>query len=769
MQRRRLGAMVALLLGGAPHLADAGGDDVEAMLGGAGDITEVDLVSLLDAEVVSASKLGERLQDAPAVVSVIGRQELVRRNVRSVAEALQLVPGLYVSYDYVMHDVGVRGVGTGLGGGSRLIKVMIDGHPVAFRADASNFLGPELVPMAAVERIEVIRGPASALYGADALLGVVNVITRSGRQMGGAELRLGGHWWPGSPGMELSAAGGEVFGPLDLALAVQGAHLFRDGLRPTCSDLALCRARDPLVLERETDGDLERPLSLVARATLELDRRGGVERGRLRLLGNYQHLDVQGGFPDWGLLNYDEVELPDGTLQRRSTGNRTVLDNAIAAIEYDSPPLFTGLVRLHAGARHARGGPGGAERLRDTAGFRGPEADYQAFSAGQQLFETRDDYGHAGYDLFADLSAALPVAAGPLDELRLLIGADHVWDRVSLVQDASATPPLYRTAALRNLGIYGQVDASLLDARASVVAGVRLDQYDGQELGERELEELSGAERARLCDQREPCYRELSHRLGVSWRFGPALQLKALWGTAFKAPSPVLLYHDGVLGERPVNRNPALRPQRVNSAELQASLQFLDGRLVLLADAFFSHLGDKAEFVRAGLAIRAENAESVASLGLESELHYVDRRLSAYLGGAVQRSRRSFPGPEQDRITETFGVPALMARGGSSILLPWAPVRVGGDLSFVGARVGSFLNRGGDNAANRYTLSPYALVDLYASSERLAPWGGRETRIGLGVYNLLDTAYEYPGFQPYYRIDIPGQPRRVLLTLSQQF
>ena len=65
----------------------------------------------------------------------------------------------------------------GLGAESGVIKVMIDGRSVAYRTTSGNWLGVELIPLESVAQIEIVRGPASALYGADAFLGVVNIIT----------------------------------------------------------------------------------------------------------------------------------------------------------------------------------------------------------------------------------------------------------------------------------------------------------------------------------------------------------------------------------------------------------------------------------------------------------------------------------------------------------------------------------------------------------------------------------------------------------------
>lgn len=144
------------------------------------------LEDLLNVKVISASRQARRPSDSPAVMAVITRSEIRRLGYRSVAEALAQVPGLHGLDDHLRVDVGVRGVRGGLRATNRILKVMVDEQPIAFRPDGSVSLGPELVPMEAVERIEVLRGPASALYGADAFLGVVHIITRRAGSEGSA-------------------------------------------------------------------------------------------------------------------------------------------------------------------------------------------------------------------------------------------------------------------------------------------------------------------------------------------------------------------------------------------------------------------------------------------------------------------------------------------------------------------------------------------------------------------------------------------------------
>ena len=143
------------------------------------DLSALDLEALLENVVVAATKSQVKEDQAPAITTVIGRDEIQRWGYRSVEEVLHHVAGVYVIDDHIIPNLGVRGISGGLRSESGLVKVMIDGHSVAFRSTAGNWLGPELVPMSIVQQIEVIRGPASALYGADAFLGVINIVTQA--------------------------------------------------------------------------------------------------------------------------------------------------------------------------------------------------------------------------------------------------------------------------------------------------------------------------------------------------------------------------------------------------------------------------------------------------------------------------------------------------------------------------------------------------------------------------------------------------------------
>ena len=131
-------------------------EDELAEMGALGDL-DLDALLSLDLTVTSATKFEQTVSEAPAIISVITAKQIQARGYQSVADALQSVPGLYVNTDWVSPDVGVRGVSGGLRGGSRVIKVMINSQPVSFRIETTNWLGPEFIPLKAIERIEVIK------------------------------------------------------------------------------------------------------------------------------------------------------------------------------------------------------------------------------------------------------------------------------------------------------------------------------------------------------------------------------------------------------------------------------------------------------------------------------------------------------------------------------------------------------------------------------------------------------------------------------------
>lgn len=152
------------------------------------DLTDLTLEQLLQIEVITgASKYEQKVTAAPASITVVTADEIRAFGYRTLAEILQSVRGFYVRDDRNYAFVGVRGFGR-LGDYNTRVLLMVDGHRLNEDIFDGLYVGTEgPLDVDLIERIEVIRGPGSSLYGTNALLAVVNVVTRSGQGLGGFE------------------------------------------------------------------------------------------------------------------------------------------------------------------------------------------------------------------------------------------------------------------------------------------------------------------------------------------------------------------------------------------------------------------------------------------------------------------------------------------------------------------------------------------------------------------------------------------------------
>lgn len=135
-----------------------------------------------DTMVVTASATEQNLKDAPASISVITREDLQRKPVQNLKDVLRDVPGVQLTSEGDNRKgVSIRGLD------SSYTLILIDGKRVNSRNAVfrHNDFDLNWVPVDAIERIEVVRGPMSSLYGSDALGGVVNIITKNRPEMDG--------------------------------------------------------------------------------------------------------------------------------------------------------------------------------------------------------------------------------------------------------------------------------------------------------------------------------------------------------------------------------------------------------------------------------------------------------------------------------------------------------------------------------------------------------------------------------------------------------
>jgi outer membrane receptor for ferrienterochelin and colicins len=140
---------------------------------------------------VTASGHAQQLEDAPASISVITREQIEQRYYQDATDALRDIPGVIItgggSGDRG-NDIVIRGMP------SQYTLILVDGKPVSTRETRPNgsagFEQDWLPPLQSIERIEVVRGPMSTLYGSDAIGGVINVITRKVAEEWGGAVQL---------------------------------------------------------------------------------------------------------------------------------------------------------------------------------------------------------------------------------------------------------------------------------------------------------------------------------------------------------------------------------------------------------------------------------------------------------------------------------------------------------------------------------------------------------------------------------------------------
>jgi iron complex outermembrane recepter protein len=149
------------------------------------DLFDMDLNELMDIQIVSASKKTENLFEAPFSSSVITKDEIKKAGCTSIMEAFRLMPGLIVREQTNGNfDVHIRGLdnvpshGVSVNSANTTTLVMIDNRPVYNYLQGGTFWESLPIDINDVDRIEIVRGPSSAMYGPNSVSGVINIISR---------------------------------------------------------------------------------------------------------------------------------------------------------------------------------------------------------------------------------------------------------------------------------------------------------------------------------------------------------------------------------------------------------------------------------------------------------------------------------------------------------------------------------------------------------------------------------------------------------------
>jgi outer membrane receptor for ferrienterochelin and colicins len=711
---RRWPLLLGLLVAPLPAWADEPGHT---------DLDDLSLASLLDtpAQVWTATRTEQKSSEAPAIITTITREQIEVWGYRSLTEILGHVLGFYVVDDHTSANVAVRGISGGLYADSSIVKLLIDGHSVSFQSTGGNALGPELIPLSAVDRIEIVRGPGSALFGADAFLGVVNVITRTGKSLSGGTAWLGAGRAGQHLATDVDASAGFSRGDFDVLVALRRESQDLSGLLlPATSPSATV----PLYNfgSNTAHGMDETASSALARVTW---------RPRpLTELAAFGYYSASRRGDEFGSL----VQLASGTnAQGIVSQNRVSQDQMRAGLTWNQ-----GLgARLQLSVRGSlfEGGPNDDNRL----------------EVGSDFYYVRKRFGFRGGEVEAQLEyrpgwAPLTLVAGA----STLADDELLPSRIGIAKQATGEGQpgsVIEAISLRqgrktfiNNGAYLQGIWTALGEYLGVTGGLRYDRhnvYGGQ----------------------------VSGRVGLVSSPLERLHGKLLYGTAFKAPSPFLLYAlPSAAGD--VIGNAQLKPQYVQTGEFQLSAEPWDW-MAVSSDVALSVLTDKAEFVQQGINKVARNVAHASTVSWESLIELKYRQVArAHASFELQRTERRTGQEGFTAVavgTEGDIYPRAMLHTGLVAQPTGFPVRAAVQASYIGIRRSSdtntLLNSG------PYRLEPYVLVEAGLSTIPFTLFGheGRDVSFSLTGKNLLGATGPAPGFSG---VDYPLAPRTFFLQMS---
>ena len=550
--------------------------------------SQLNLLFEKDEVVVTATKSRVTVQKAPSIVSVIAAAQLRRAGMRTLLDALKLVPGIEVSTDTLgLPHIAVRGNRS-----DAQILVLLDGIRLNGLYDGRAILD---LPVGMIDRVEVIRGPGSALYGTGAFAGIVNVITRQDRGLsvaayGGTYSAGGGEVLAGAGDNGQAASGYLGFDRTDgpaFPIGADGLTEDGQGIAGTKSGVTSAAAQNANVALLLTRRDTFHPTDRIAVFARFLHRAADQYFGPFDTLapGGTVGQDLAIGGAGWDVTWSQRLET-----QVKAYGIvRSVNDDLRL-----TPKNFTGPDRNGDGI---------------------PET----FPEGERRRER-----FLGQTIGAESQARWRTS--PRDSVT--VGAQV--EQMSLPQYSLVTNSLagaYRGPTLAN---YDNVPYSQ-KGRSRLVAGFFVQD-------ERELAPRVALTLGLRHDQYSDFGGTTNPRAGVVWAASDVLTFKLLYGTAFRAPTFQELYdrtNETLKGAFVGNAD--LKPETIRTTEggVEARFRIAGKPLNLRANAYYQEVRDRIDQVALfGTTNQLQNFGDVNTIGGETEGRLVLARRSYLFANA---------------------------------------------------------------------------------------------------------------------------------------
>jgi outer membrane receptor for ferrienterochelin and colicins len=480
MMKGVLGGLIAvsfMLIPGIVKADETAAASTEAV-NEADQLMDMSLDDLMNITVTTTSKSEEKLSDAPGVISVVTRDEMERFGARTLKDVLMRMPSVNMSTTYIgdRSCISIRGDQTTAA--QNHILLLINGRPVR-EAEEGGVKGEmyESFPIASIERIELIRGPGSVLYGSNAFSGVINVITKKAA-INKATVKLGG----GYPG-EYNATGNAAYQIGDVGLVVGGQYK-------------------------------------------------NAERWDLRFQANNTTFRDM-SMPDNGFGTYGEVSYKG--LRAMTSYDRW--QNYFIMQKYIPPPPAGPVA-----GRHAYG-DGQWDKWFNDLGYTHKFSDLYDISVNAtytQSWLAIDSFPAPNRNTY-DLTGELTNFFHPIKNLNIIVG---VLGNMVQGKEESGLPIATTLDTTQNMfSGYLQGDYRIIP-ELKVIAGVQANKAEGIDL-------------------------DINPRAGLIWAPKENVNVKALYSSAFRAPSMMELY----LNHPTLKGTDTLKPEKIQTVDLGVNIQ----------------------------------------------------------------------------------------------------------------------------------------------------------------------------------------------------
>lgn len=692
LQRQALCALLALAWAGT---AAAQASEEEELALAYGDKSSVSI----------ATGSQQAIARAPAVATVITARDIEAMGATDLDQVLESVPGLHVSVSSLAANpiYSFRGIHTGY---NPQVLMLVNGIPITSVFLGNRSLAWGGMPLENVARIEVIRGPGSALYGADAVSGVINVITKTAADIHGTEygVRVGSF-----NSRDAWIQHGGNLGPLEAAFYLRAGHT--DGQKGVIQQDLQSFLDKNVFLNSPPASLAPGPLNAVRNA---LDARADLsfEQWRFRAAVQQREVGIGAGLAESLDPN---SRVPESRLYLDLTFQDTApnwdVSGVIGHYDIKEKPGDPAFMLFPAGAfggafpNGVIGNPGHSERH--------SHASISAFYSGFEQHRLRLGTGFRIEDLYE-------TSETKNFKFVVIPGIGPAFIPLGSIVDVSGTPDVYLTPHKRKLAYVFAQDEWTLAKDWTLTAGVRHDRYS--DFGS-----------------------TTNPRLALVWDAAYNVVIKALHGRAFRAPSFAEQYNIN----NPVSiGNPNLKPETIATSELAFSWQPANTLQTSLS-LFHYRMRDIIRFVPDASGATAQNTGDQTGRGLELEATW-DATRNLRLSGSFSLQHSTDEATGQDAGLAPHR--RLFARADWRFAPRW---QLGTTLNHVAERK----RQPGDT---RSQIADYTTLDLSLRREQLA--GG--WTVSAMLLNLFNQDAREPSLAPGnipFDLPLPGR------TLYVQF